>query len=78
MTRDNNELLNVFIDEILDDTHFQINIYDKNFYLLTKMLGGLLGVEFKEEFPLQFYQLASSLISENDNILLKYCQLEKT
>ena len=77
LTRDNNELLNVFIDEILDDTHFQINIYDKNFYLLTKMLGGLLGVEFKEEFPLQFYQLASSLISENDNILLKYCQLEE-
>jgi hypothetical protein len=77
LTRDNNELLDYFINEVLDNTHFKINIYDKNFYLITKMLGVLTGFEFKEKYPLSFYQLASSLITENDDILIRYCQLEE-
>jgi hypothetical protein len=77
LTRKHNALLFRFIDEILDDSHFKINIYDKNFYLVTKMLAVLSGTEFKEMFPLPFYQLASSLITENDEILVRYCQLEE-
>jgi hypothetical protein len=77
LTRNHNGLLNRFIDEILNDSHFQINIYDKKFYLITKMLAVLTGTKFKEMFPLPFYQLASSLITENNDILIKYCQLEE-
>lgn len=77
LTKKNNELLARFIEEILDENHFKINIYDKKFYLYTKMLLVLTGLEFKEKFPLEFYQLVSTLITENDEILLKYCQLEE-
>ncbi|CAK6471630.1 hypothetical protein BFRIG_01357 [Peribacillus frigoritolerans] len=77
LTRKHNELLNRFINEILDKTHFKISIYDKNFYILTRMVSVLSGFEHKNMYPLEFYQIASSLITENDEILLKYCQLEE-
>ncbi|EST13707.1 DUF3800 domain-containing protein [Sporolactobacillus laevolacticus] len=77
MTKKNNKLLHYFIEEILDASHFQINIYDKKFYLITKMLQIFLGYEFKREFPVESYKLASSLINENEDILIKYLQLEE-
>lgn len=78
LTRDYNKLLSRFIDEILDEKHFKINIYDKKFYLLSRMLIALTGYEFKEKLPLEFYQLVSSLVTENDEILLNYCLLEES
>lgn len=42
MTRRHNDELQYFVDNILDDKHFEICIYDKKFYLSTLLLLFLL------------------------------------
>lgn len=61
MTRTHNDELQYFMDNILDDKHFEICIYDKKFYLSTLLLMFLLGNEFQTMFPVQFYMLAAEL-----------------
>ena len=48
MTKENNVALNYFIENILDDSHFKVCIYDKKFYLSTLLLIHFLGNEFQK------------------------------
>lgn len=77
MTRDNNEALEYFIKNILDDIHFSINLYDKRFYLSTLLLNGLLGYEFLLLEPVMFYCLASELSYQEDDFFIEYCKYIK-
>lgn len=78
MTRRYNNELEYFIDNILDDSHFKICIYDKKFYLATLLLLFILGYEFRAEFPIEFYILAGELCFYGENVLIEYCELAKT
>lgn len=77
MTKDYNTALEYFIENILDNNHFKICIYDKKFYLSTLLLLFLLGNEFQTQFPIQFYILAGELSFFADDLLLEYCELAK-
>lgn len=77
MTKEYNYALEYFIDNVLDDKHFEICIYDKKFYLSTLLLLFLLGNEFQTQFPIQFYILAGELTFGGDDLLLEYCELSK-
>lgn len=74
MTRAKNEHLAYFIENILDDTHFKVNFYDKRFYLATVLLSSLFGLAFKDDNPCAFYDLASRLATQKDEFFEKYCQ----
>ena len=50
MTKEYNDALEYFIDNVLDNKHFEICIYDKKFYLSTLLLLFLLGNEFQTQF----------------------------
>ncbi|MCX0370550.1 DUF3800 domain-containing protein [Clostridium perfringens] len=78
MTRKYNDELKYFIENILDDSHFEICIYDKKFYLVTLLLTAILGHEFKEKYPIEFYNLASEYLLYSDEILIQYCKLAKS
>ena len=77
MTKEYNDALEYFIDNVLDNKHFEICIYDKKFYLSTLLLLFLLGNEFQTQFPIQFYILAGELTFGGDDLLLEYCELSK-
>lgn len=77
MTRRHNDELQYFVDNILDDKHFEICIYDKKFYLSTLLLLFLLGNEFQTMFPAQFYMLAAELYFYGEDLLLEYCEIAK-
>lgn len=78
MTKDNNEALEYFIKNILDDIHFSVNLYDKRFYLSTLLLNGLLGYEFLLLEPIMFYSLASELSYQEDDFFIEYCKYIQT
>ena len=78
MLRKYNKELKYFLENILDDTHFEICIYDKKFYLVTLLLYAILGNEFKEKYPLDFYSLASEYVLYSDEILIQYCKLSNS
>ncbi len=74
LTRKNNEALNYFINEILDSSHFTVNLYDKKFYLVTLMMKSLLGYAFAEQEPVLFYDQASALCLQDNEFFIKYCE----
>lgn len=74
MTRDKNEHLKYFMENILDGSHYKINLYDKRFYLATLLLTSLLGTEFQDKNKVDYYSLASCLSIQSDEFYEKYCQ----
>nr|WP_294490296.1 DUF3800 domain-containing protein [uncultured Anaerosporobacter sp.] len=74
LTRRNNEALNYFINEILDSSHFIVNLYDKQFYLVTLMMKSLMGYAFAEQEPVLFYDQASALCLQDNEFFIKYCE----
>lgn len=77
LTKAQNTALNFFIDKLLDSQHFSICYYDKKFYLVTLMLIVILGFDFRNTFPVQYYTLASKLSQEDDVLLSTFCRLSK-
>lgn len=77
LCRENNEALNYFIDNIVDDKHFYICYYDKKFYLATMIMHGILGSKFIDEFPIEYYTFASQLTFEDDIVFDEYCKMIK-
>ena len=73
MTQKNNNALACFIDQFLDDKHFYICNYDKNFYIATLISEFILGREFQIAETLWFYQYTSALAGEKEELFLKYC-----
>lgn len=75
LTRDNNDKLEYFIDNILDNKHFSLCYYDKKFYLSCLMILVLLGEDFRRQFSVEFYNLASCLSFENNTLFVEYSKI---
>lgn len=69
-TKENNNALEYFLDNILDDIHFSICLYDKKFYLASLLLFAILGEQAREQFPVEYYSLVSDLSQEKMSYLL--------
>lgn len=72
MKRENNALLFDFVENVLDDTHFKINLYDKRFYLSSLLCTSILGHEFQLQNVNEFYSDVSALAFESDNFFISY------
>ena len=72
LTRANNDKLDYFLKNVLDDVHFSVNIYDKRFYISTLLLLGLLGLVFQSQEIVMFYETASALAFQNDDFFMEY------
>lgn len=76
-TRENNDALEYLLDNILDDIHFSICLYDKKFYLASLLLFAILGGQAREKFPAEYYSLVSDLSQEKDELFATFCKLTK-
>ncbi len=76
-TKENNNALEYFLDNILDDIHFSICLYDKKFYLASLLLFAILGEQAREQFPVEYYSLVSDLSQEKDELFATFCKLTK-
>lgn len=76
-TREYNDALIYFLENILDDTHFSICLYDKKFYLASLLLLPILGERTREECPGEYYSLVSDFSQEPDDLFATFCQLTK-
>lgn len=77
LTRKNNDLLEYFINNILDNEHFSLCYYDKKFYLASLIMITLLGEDFQKEFSADFYDFVSCLSFESDMLFVEYCKMAK-
>jgi hypothetical protein len=77
LTRKNNDLLEYFVNNILDNEHFSLCYYDKKFYLSCLIMLALLGENFRRQFSVDFYDFASSLSFEDDILFVEYCKMVK-
>ncbi len=75
--RENNDKLDYLIENIVDDRHFYVHLYDKRFYLASLLLTALIGREFMEHYPVPFYQIVSGLSFQNDDFFIYYCDFIK-
>lgn len=75
LTRDNNDKLEYFINNILDNKHFSLCYYDKKFYLSCLMILALLGEDFQRQFSVAFYDFASCLSFENNTLFVEYSKM---
>jgi hypothetical protein len=75
LTRDNNDKLEYFINNILDNEHFSLCYYDKKFYLSCLMILALLGEDFQRQFSVAFYDLASCLSFEDNTLFVEYSKM---
>lgn len=73
-TRKNNRALKTFINTLLDDKHFYLNVYDKKFYLATLILQEILPVQIFNDKP-SFYKYAEALCEEKDDFFVEYCRM---
>lgn len=74
MTRENNALLNDFVETMLDDEHFYICCYDKIFYLATLINSYFFPRQLMFDDPLFYFTQASALTHEDSSIFLKFCE----
>lgn len=74
LTRENNAALVWFIDNILDDLHFKVNLYSKKYYLATLLIRSIMGNVFADEFPEVYHSLASALSLQKNDFFYKYCE----
>lgn len=70
---ESSEILEDFIERILDDTHFQICCYDKKFYLASLISYYMFGAVQSKD-PLDYYKYTSALAREKDCIFQIYCE----
>ena len=77
LTKENNDALECFLDDILDDIHFSICLYDKKFYLASLLLFAIWGEQAREQFPVEYYSLVSDLSQEKDELFATFCKLTK-
>lgn len=75
LTRDNNDKLEYFINNILDNKHFSLCYYDKKFYISCLMIIALLGEDFQKQFSGAFYDFASCLSFENNTLFVEYSKM---
>ena len=74
MTREHNDLLQDFIDTMLDEEHFYLCCYDKMFYLATLINCYFYPRQLMYEAPLFYFTQASALTHESSELFLKFCE----
>lgn len=74
VTKKHNDELKYFINNIIDDSHFFVLVYDKKFYISTLLLISLLGIEYQQSIPEHFYTQASILAKQSDEFFINYLQ----
>lgn len=72
LTKERNAELNYFIENMLDDEHFYVCIYDKIFYLATLVSNYFFGNEIRSFEPLFFYTQTSCLVVEDIAFFKKF------
>ena len=75
--KENNDALEYFLNNIIDDIHFSICLYDKKFYLASLLLFAILGERAREQFLVEYYSLVSDLSQEKDELFATFCKLTK-
>lgn len=71
---ENSEMLNYFIENLLDDKHIFICCYDKIFYLASMISDYLLGRETMIDNPVLYFTQQSALTRENPVIFFEFCK----
>ena len=61
LTRNNNDVLDEFIDGFIGSCPVEICIYSKDFYIATAIMQSALGPDAKSQFPCDYYTEASNL-----------------
>lgn len=74
LTKANNEKLKYFVENLIDDEHFYVCCYDKFFYLATILNIYFLGRDMMISNPLEYYQFASALTREKDDLFKEFCK----
>ncbi len=74
---ENKEILEYFINHMLDGRYFTICVYDKHFYIATLIVAYFLSLDFRDESPVLFYSFCNDLCQENEDILYAYCRSVK-
>lgn len=77
LTRKRNEELDYFLNQMIDDEHFNVCIYDKKFYLASLFLLTLFGNNLQKDAPIEFYNLVSLITLHGEDILIAYCEVAK-
>lgn len=72
LVKKRNDELNYFLNNILDDKHFFVIIYDKRFYISTLLLTSLFGIEYQSVIPIHYYQQATFLSKQKDDFFIEY------
>lgn len=73
LEENNSAMLKDFIENLLDDEHYFICVYDKKYYLSSAIAFYLFGKKMQLDQPLWFYKNVSALAREDESILRKYC-----
>lgn len=69
------EMLDDFIENILQSEHFHVCCYDKKFYLASLLSLYLLGNDMQINNPLAYFKYTSALAKEDDMLFKKYCEI---
>lgn len=71
----NHEMLDDFIENILQSEHFHVCCYDKKFYLASLISLYLLGNDMQINNPHAYFKYTSALAKEDDMLFKKYCEI---
>lgn len=74
LTKANNDKLKYFVENLIDDENFYVCCYDKIFYLVTMLNMYFLGRDTMISNPLEYYQFASALSREKDDLFKEFCK----
>ena len=74
LTKANNDKLKYFVENLIDDENFYVCCYDKIFYLATMLNMYFLGRDTMISNPLEYYQFASALSREKDDLFKEFCK----
>src|SRR5690606_14494562 len=66
LKRENNEILDKFIEAFIKGNNLLITIYDKKFFIVTSLLVWLFGIPLRDKEPIIFYSFCEFLIKVDD------------
>lgn len=72
LTRENNKILDEFIEKFIKNDNLLITIYDKKFFIVTSLLVWLFGIELRDKNPVTFYRYCEFLIKVDDLLLVNF------
>lgn len=72
LTKENNKILDEFIEKFIKNDDLLITIYDKKFFIVTSLLVWLLGIQLRNKYPETFYKYCEFLIKVDDLLLVNF------